>query len=338
MTVQIVAEISCSHDGSKSKALDLIHAAHDCGADMVKFQAYQPDTITLDGPAEYFTIRKSRWAGQTLHNLYTRAQTPRKWFPDLFEYARKLGITPFATPFCPDDVDFLETLDNPIYKVASFEITDTRLLRRINDTHKDVYVSTGMATLNEVAAALSEFHPARSVTLLHCVSEYPAGRPRLGNLSFFMRDMASDRLMTSMNYSSIGLSDHSDNMLTAPLAVAMGATVIERHIALDHDCLDGPAALTPDDFRHYVQSIRWAEQAVADTHMGPRDGELPWLRKGLWYARDLPAGHVLTEEDVLVRRPWHEGGLGANQRELAVGRVLQCDVLQSYPVRNLDLS
>ena len=288
----IVAELSGNHQGSLGQALNLVRAAKAAGADAVKLQTLNPDTITLkNGPNEHFRIKGGPWDGRHLYDLYKETQIPREWHHQLFMEGRRLGLKVFSTPFTPDDVDFLETLDCPIYKVASFEITDLPLIKRIARTGKPVIISTGMASLAEVMRVEQHFW---DVTLLHCISEYPsplehANLGRLNDLKPICQD--------------VGLSDHSMSPLPAVLAVGMGAKVIEKHLCLSRAAggPDSGFSLEPSEFAEMVRMVRDAEKAM-QPYEDPKPANLRF-RKAIWVVQDVLSGEEITSDNVKVMRP-----------------------------------
>jgi len=270
----IVAEIGGNHHGSFQKALDLVFAAKEAGADAVKFQCFSPEQMAPEG----VVIESGPWEGHTLRQLYEETHTPRDWFADLFRVARGFGLTPFASVFHPDDVDFLETLDCPIYKISSFEITDLPLIRYAAKTGKQIIISTGMATEDEICNAVVVANEEHTVmpTLLKCTSAYPS-MPADANLG----NMAHLKYITG---SDVGLSDHSRRPAIAIAATALGASVIEAHLIMDRS-EGGPDAafsLDPGEFRAMVQGCRDAAAALGEVTFGPAESEassLPFRRK-----------------------------------------------------------
>lgn len=297
MSVFIVAELSASHNGKLDHAIEIIREAKLAGADAVKLQTFQADTISADGAPEHCLLKDGPWAGYTLRQLYQEAYTPRAWHHELFMEARKLGMQVFSTPFCPDDVDFLETLDCTRYKVSSFDIVNTPLLDRINRTKKPVILSTGMATHAEILAAVEVFGHTRPLTLLHCISQYPA-ETRHMNLA----RIAELKKLYGDIYTNVGLSDHSLSNTAVTIAVALGATVIEKHLCLRRE-LGGPDAgfsLEPDEFRQMVKAVREAEKAMESR---PLDQSNIMFRPSLWLVRDISIGEMLTGDHIAVLRP-----------------------------------
>lgn len=270
----IVAEIGGNHHGSFQKALDLIVAAKKAGADAVKFQCFTPEQMAAEGRM----IESGPWKGQTLRQLYEETRTPVTWFSDLFLVARDMGLAAFSSVFHPDDVDFLETLNCPIYKISSFELTDLPLIRYAAKTGKQIIISTGMATRAEIFDAVIEAGGPKNVpvlpTLLKCTSAYPA-RPADMNL------LAMPNMFSGCPY---GLSDHSRRPAIAIAATALGASIIEAHLIMDRS-EGGPDAafsLDPKEFSAMVQGCRDAAAALGEARFGPTKSEassLPFRRK-----------------------------------------------------------
>ncbi|MFW6175178.1 MAG: pseudaminic acid synthase, partial [Acidobacteriota bacterium] len=249
--VFVVAEVSANHNGSFDRAAEILHAAHVAGVDAVKLQTYTPDTMTLDLDQEPFRVEGGTiWDGRSLHDLYREAQTPWEWHPKLREVAEELGLILFSTPFDPTAVDFLEEMDVPAYKVASFEIVDLPLIRKIAATGKPMIVSTGMATLGEIeeAVAAARGAGATEIVLLKCTSAYPAP-PEEADLRTI------PHLATTFGVPA-GLSDHTLGTEVAVAAVALGACVIEKHFTLSRadGGPDGAFSLEPQELRRLVDS------------------------------------------------------------------------------------
>lgn len=306
----IIAELSGNHNGALDRALALVDAAADAGADAVKLQTYTADTITIDVDRPEFRIQGGLWDGRSLHELYREASTPWEWHAALFARARARGLHCFSSPFDPTAVAFLQTLDAPAYKIASFEIVDTPLIRLVGAQGKPVIISTGVASLGEIEDALRAAREggALGVALLHCVSAYPAA----------VEDM---RLSTIATLAAsfgvpVGLSDHSPGSTVAVAAVALGACIVEKHLTLAR-ADGGPDAafsLEPNEFKALVQDCRTAHLALG----APRHdragigGENALFRRSLYVVADVAAGDVLNEANVRSIRP----GLGAAPRHL----------------------
>ena len=315
--VLIIAELSGNHNGDRGRALELIHAAHAAGADAVKLQTYTADTITMDAPGDWFTIHGGPWDGRRLYDLYREASTPWEWHADLFAEARRLGLICFSTPFDPTAVHFLEQLEVPWYKVASFEVVDVPLLHCIAATRKPVIMSTGMASRAEIeeAVAVLRDRGCPQLIILTCVSAYPCapGDFRLRNIP---------EIAASFDCVA-GLSDHSLDGTAIIAAVALGARVWEKHLCLRRadGGPDSGFSLEPEEFATQVRAVRAAESALAsEPKFGPgqADAGNVVFRKSLFVGRDLPTGHRLTAADVRCIRP----GNGLAPRELP--QVLGC--------------
>jgi pseudaminic acid synthase len=294
----IVAELSANHLGSFERALEIVKCAAAAGADALKVQVWKQDTMCLDPD---FTIEAGPWAGRKLVDLYREAYTPWEWLEPLFKAVRNLGMKPVASPFDRESVDFLEALDCPIYKIASFELVDIPLIRKITHLGKPVIMSTGMASLAEIdeAAALAHIAGCEDFTMLKCVSAYPAKSEDM-NL-WTMMDL---KLWQACKY---GLSDHSLDNIAAITATAMGASVIEKHLTLAR-ADGGPDAgfsLEPKEFAEMVKACRQAAAAIGRVKYGPTASEATslGLRRSLYIAQDMQAGDILTMDNLRTARP-----------------------------------
>lgn len=310
----LVAELSGNHAGDPGRALALVDAAIDAGADAVKLQTYHPDRITLDHDGEAFRVTSPLWRGETLHRLYRRAQTPWEWHAALFERARGRGVPIFSSPFDPGAVDRLESLDCPAYKIASFELVDTGLLERVAATGKPVILSTGMATLAEIdeAVATVQRHGRGGCVVLHCTSSYPAPVEQ-ANLNTIPALATRLRL-------PIGFSDHTPGLAAAVAAVALGACLVEKHFTLDDSgSVDQAFSLQPDDFRALAEACRDAWQALGDVRDGPFPAEAEEIRfrRSLYAVVDIPAGGLIDAGSVRSIRP--AGGLPPRDLDALLG-------------------
>ena len=254
----MIAEVSGNHKGRIDTALAIMEAAKNSGADAVKLQTYTADTITIDHDGEGFVVEGGLWAGRKLHDLYDEAHTPWSWHARLFEKGRELGITVFSSPFDTTAVDFLEELDAPAYKIASFEVVDLPLIAYTAQTGKPLIISTGMADLEEIGQAVETAREAgcQQLVLLHCVSGYPT--------PINESNLATITELREIFKTDVGLSDHSLTTVSAAAATALGATVIEKHLTLDRDA-GGPDAafsLEPDEFRQLCEDCRTAWNAI----------------------------------------------------------------------------
>ncbi len=300
--VYIVAELSANHGHKLENALASVRAAKAAGADAIKIQTYTADSITLDCDKPDFRVNSgTMWDGVTLHQLYEQAYTPWEWHKAIYDEAKKIGIDCFSTPFDKSAVDFLEELGNPIYKIASFEITDIPLIEYAASKHKPMVISTGIATPDDIQLALDACKRVgnEDVTLLHCVSAYPAPM-ELVNLRT-MTDMAE-------RYDArIGLSDHTMGADVAIAAVALGATMVEKHFILDRS-IGGPDAafsMQHDEFAAMVQSIRNVEKALGTVAYKTDPSAIKGreFSRSLYVAEDMKAGDLITEQNVRSVRP-----------------------------------
>lgn len=261
----IVAEISGEHMGMKARARALVHAAAYAGADAVKFQTFTPEQMAPEGKI----IEGGPWAGAELLELYRLTVTPREWHQELFAYARSKGLVAFSSVFHPDDVDFLETLDCPIYKISSFEVSDRKLIERASRTGKPVMISTGMATLAQIqSAVMHTFNPdSQKPTLLKCTSAYPASAEDA--------NLATMVAMRQRFECDVGVSDHTLGIGVAVAATALGASVIEKHLTMDrkNGGPDSDFSLEPEEFKTMVTECRRAAAAIGTVHYGPTPGE-----------------------------------------------------------------
>lgn len=321
--VYIVAELSANHGHKLENALASVHAAKAAGADAIKIQTYTADTITLDCDAEDFQVKSgTMWDGITLYNLYKEAYTPWEWHKAIFDEAKKVGIDCFSTPFDKTAVDLLEELDNPIYKIASFEITDIPLIEYAASKHKPIVISTGIATPDDIQDALDACKRVgnENVTLLHCVSAYPA-------------PMELVNLRTMMNMAErygvrVGLSDHTMGADVAIAAVALGATMVEKHFILDRN-IGGPDAafsMQQDEFATMVQSIRNVEKALGAVAYKTNPATIKGreFSRSLYVAEDMKAGDVITEQNVRSVRPGY--GLAPKYMPEILGKLVNCDL------------
>ncbi len=327
--VFVVAELSANHNRSFDLAVETIRAARDAGADAVKLQTYTAETITIDADNEYFRIDHGTiWDGKTLYELYREAYTPWEWQPKLKETAEDLGLVCFSTPFDRTAVDFLESMDVPAYKVASFEITDIPLIEYIASKGKPVIISTGIAGPCEVWEAVEACRRAGNdrIALMKCTSAYPAP-PEEANL----RTIAN---MADTFGTVVGLSDHTPGTATPVAAVALGARIIEKHLILDRGLggPDAPFSLEPSEFRSMVDSVREAQKAVGGISYEPPPSAVKnrRFRRSLFVVRDVGPGEELTEENVRSIRPGF--GLPPKYMRDVTGRKFRRSVRRGTPL------
>ncbi|KQC04394.1 MAG: pseudaminic acid synthase [Methanoculleus sp. SDB] len=327
----IIAEMSGNHNQSIGRALAIVEAAAQAGADAIKLQTYTADTLTLDinGGEFFISDEQNLWKGQSLHDLYTTASTPWKWHAPIMERARELGILCFSTPFDETAVDFLEKLNVPAYKIASFENVHLPLIRKVAATGKPVIISTGMASVAEIDEAVRAAREAgcRDLILLKCTSTYPA-TPENSNVVTIPH-------MRALFGCEVGLSDHTMGVGVAVAAVAQGATVIEKHFTLSRadGGVDSTFSLEPDEFRALVVETKRAWQSLGQVRYGPGEEEKRSLafRRSLYIAEDLQKGDLLTPENLRCVRP----GLGLSPKyyEMLLGKRVNRDARKGTPFR-----
>jgi N-acetylneuraminate synthase len=320
----IIAEMSGNHNQSLERALKIVEAAAEAGAHALKLQTYTPDTMTIDMDEGEFHIsdKKSLWAGTSLYKLYGEAYTPWDWHKPIFNRARELGVIPFSTPFDDTAVDFLEDLNVPCYKIASFENTDLPLVRRVAATGKPLIISTGMATvaeLDETVRAAREMG-CKDLILLKCTSTYPA-TPENTNISTIPH-------LRELFDCEVGLSDHTMGLGVSVASVALGASVVEKHFTLRRSDggVDSTFSMEPEELRMLVVETERAWQALGKPSYGPTEAEKKSLqyRRSLYVVRDINAGMVLTRENVRAIRP----GLGLPPKyfESVLGKTVKKNV------------
>lgn len=298
----IIAELSANHNHNLQTAIDSIKAAAEIGVDAVKIQTYTADTLTLDCRKEDFILKGGLWDGMSLYELYQQAYTPWEWHEELFKTAKEAGVVMFSTPFDNTAVDLLEKLDNPIYKIASFEIMDTELIRYAASKGKPMIISTGVATEQEIEEAIEVCREVgnNDITLLKCTSEYPA---KISDANLAM--IPNMRARFGVN---VGLSDHSMGSLVPTVAVALGATVVEKHFILDRS-IGGPDAafsMDKEEFAKLVRDIRAVESSLGEVNYALTPAkEKARLQAGrsLYVAKDIKAGDRLTNDNVRCVRP-----------------------------------
>ena len=321
----LVAEVSANHRRELERAIRIIEAAADCGADAVKFQAYTPETLTIDCDSPAFRIRGTIWDGRTLYELYREAHTPWEWLADLKQVAQSHGLAWFASVFDPTSIEFLEGLEAPAYKIASFELVDVPLLKRVAATGKPVIVSTGMATVEEIDEAVRAVGEA-PLALLHCVSAYPAPAAE-------MHLRAIPHLAERFGV-PVGLSDHTLDAATAVAAVALGACIVEKHLTVSRrdGGPDAAFSMEPDEFAQMARAARTAWQALGDARVGPAPSEMAGrrLRRSLFVVADVRAGEPFTPENVRSIRPGD--GLAPRYYEYVLGRHARADIARGTPL------
>lgn len=325
----IVAELSANHGQDFDEALRLIDAAAEAGADAIKLQTYTPDTITLDSDLPHFRIDGGTlWDGKKLYDLYGEAYTPWDWQPKLKEYAGKLGLDLFSSPFDETAVDFLEAMDVPAHKIASFEMTHMPLLRKVAATGKPVIMSTGMATLAEIDESVRTLREAgcAQLILLKCTSAYPAP-PEESNIRTIPH--LSDTFDTPA-----GLSDHTMGVSVPIAARALGACMIEKHFTISRDVPgpDSAFSLEPAEFKEMVDAVRTTERALGKVLYEPTPKQVysKKFRRSIFATRHIAAGEPFTPENTAVLRP--SDGLEPKHYDELLGKPASQDIERGTPI------
>ncbi|WP_186580813.1 pseudaminic acid synthase [Aquibacillus kalidii] len=326
----IIAEMSGNHNKSLERALKIVEEAAKAGVDALKIQTYTAETMTLNSEKSEFIISDygNIWKGESLFELYKKAYTPWEWHKPIFDRARELGMIPFSTPFDETAVDFLEELDVPLYKIASFENNDLPLIRKVASTGKPMIISTGMATIAELDETVSEARKAgcNELILLKCTSTYPAS-PMNSNISTIphMKDLFNCQ---------VGLSDHTLGTGVAVASVALGATVIEKHFTLSREDggVDSTFSMEPDEMSQLVTETEKAWQAIGAITYGPTEAELNSLkfRRSIYVTKDIKAGESFTKDNIRVIRPGY--GMKPKYFDKVLGRVATKDICAGSPL------
>lgn len=326
----IIAEMSGNHNQSLNRALEIVESAAKSGAHALKIQTYTADTMTLNIENPDFKIndKNSLWDGQNLYQLYQKAYTPWEWHKPIFDRARELGMIPFSTPFDETAVDFLEELDVPLYKIASFENTDIPLIKKVAATGKPMIVSTGMATLAELDDLVRTARETgcEDLILLKCTSTYPA-TPESTNISTIPH-------MRELFDTQVGLSDHTMGTGVSVASVALGATVIEKHFTLSRadGGVDSAFSMEPDEMKALVTETERAWQALGKVSYGTTEKEISSLkfRRSIYVAKDIKAGEQFTKDNIKVIRPGY--GLAPKYYEQVLHTVAKKDMKVGDPL------
>ncbi len=328
----IIAELSANHQHDFKRAKDLVAEAKECGVDAIKIQTYTPDTLTIDCDNEYFRIQHPVWGGQTLYELYGKAYTPWEWHADLKNYAEQLGLVFFSTAYDRSSADFLEKLQIPVYKIASFELVDIPLIKYVAKKKRPVMLSTGMANEEEVDLAVRTIRAEGNdeIILLKCTSSYPAKAEEM--------NLSSIPFLAEKFGTVAGLSDHSLTSEVAIAAVALGAKVIEKHFTLSRQEQgpDSHFSLEPQEMKSLVNAVRSIEKALGTTELGPTREEKNSMvfRKSLFAVRDIKKGESLTEENIRSIRPGY--GLLPKYYFDLLGKTVTRDIKAGMPL-SLDM-
>lgn len=326
----VIAELSGNHNGDLDRALAIVDAVAESGAQALKLQTYRADTITIDADGPAFRVGSDHelWGGRTLYELYDQAHTPWEWHAPIFERARERGLTAFSAPFDPTAVDFLESLDVPAYKIASSEIVDLPLIRYTARKGRPLIISTGMATAAEIDAAVRAAREEGNddLVVLGCTAAYPAA-PEDGNLRALP-------LLAELFDVVVGYSDHTPGIGVAVAAVALGAGAVEKHVTLDREDggVDSAFSLEPAELRSLVDETERAWQSLGSARIGPRKAESEGLRfrRSLFVVENVRAGEPVTERNVRSIRP--AGGLPPDRLSEIIGRTFRRDLPKGTPV------
>ena len=297
----IVAELSANHNGSIEIALRTIKAAKQCGADAIKIQTYDADSMTIDCDKKDFFINGGTWDGYKLYDLYKKAGTPFKWHDQIFDYARKIGITIFSTPFDERGVDLLGKLNTPAFKIASFELCDLPLIKYIAKKNKPIIMSTGISSKEEIAEAVetAKSYGNGNIVLLHCVSSYPAP---VNEANLFQIKELSNYFKVP-----VGLSDHTLGTTVSIASVALGACLIEKHFIVDktYESPDSAFSISPEQLKHLCKESFLSWQALGkETYKKQKSEEKNVVfKRSIYFIKDLPQGHIITKNDIKRIRP-----------------------------------
>jgi len=325
----IIAEMSANHNGDINNAYKIIKMAKSAGASAIKMQTYTPDTLTIDSRLPDFQLTDGLWSGRSLYDLYSEAYTPWDWHKPLFEYAKKLEITVFSSPFDNTAVDLLEDLNAPAYKIASFEAVDLPLIKYVAKTGKPMIISTGMADAEEIQEAIDAAREGgcKELAILHCVSGYPAPA----------EDYNLKTIIDMQNRFGIpvGLSDHTLDNTTAIASVALGSCIIEKHVTLDRagGGPDDSFSLEPQELEALCNDSKTAWNALGNVDYGRKSSELGNLkfRRSLYFVKDMAAGEIITEDTVKSIRPGY--GLAPKYLEQVLGKKVRLAVKRGTAVK-----
>ena len=329
----IIAEMSGNHAGSIERAKDIIYAAKECGADCIKIQTYTADTMTIDCDNPYFQITEGTWEGENLYKLYQKAFTPWEWQEELSKEAKKVGIDFLSTPFDQTSVDFLEKLELPFYKIASFELVDIPLLEYIASKKKPIVMSTGMGSLEEIEEAIEAIYGQgnHDLALMKCSSAYPAKREQM--------NLRTIKDMQERFHVPVGLSDHSMGSFSATTAVALGASIIEKHFCLSRTIKnpDCTFSMEPHEFKQMVEEIREVEKALGKVSYGVSKQEEynTRFRRSLFVVKDIAAGEVLTKDNIRSIRP--SNGLKPKYMKDVLGKKANKPLAKGTPLSFEDI-
>lgn len=324
----IIAELSANHNGEINNAFKLIDCAKKAGANAIKLQTYTPDTLTLNSNNDEFIIKSGVWKGRSLYQLYKEAHMPWAWQNKLFNYAKSIGLIAFSSPFDSTAVDFLDKLNVPAYKISSFEIIDLKLLTYVAKKGKPLIISTGMASFEEIKTAIKtvQNEGCKEIAILHCVSGYPSP------IQDFNLTVIPD-LINSFNLVT-GLSDHNLENNAAIVSVALGASIIEKHLTLDrtNKGIDDSFSLEPSEFESLCYSVKqaWLSKGKVDYSCKSSEKDYRKYRKSIYFVSDLNVGQVITVNDIKVIRPGF--GMPVKYFDQIIGQPVLKTVTKNTPV------
>ncbi|MDO5046581.1 pseudaminic acid synthase [Campylobacter sp.] len=329
-SVFIIAELSANHSGSLKTAIQTIKAAKRAGADAIKLQTYTADSLTLNSQKEDFMIRGGLWDGRNLYELYEQAMTPRAWHKELFKAAREEGLICFSSPFCKDDVEFLEQFNPPAYKIASFEAVDYDFVEYVAKKNRPIIISTGIATHEEIADVVQICKNAGNsqIALLKCTSSYPAPLDEMNLLNI---PTIKDEFGVE-----IGFSDHTLGIVAPVVAVSLGARIIEKHFILNKDVKSADDAFSLDEaeFTQMVKAVRDAE-ALLGKKQFISGGESRKFARSLYASKDIKAGEIFSENNVKSVRPGY--GLHPKFKKELIGKTAKRDIKFGEKITKEDL-
>ena len=323
----LIAEISCNHCGSLKLAKKIIKEAKFRGADFVKFQTYEPKTMTLKSEKKIFKINKGLWKGKKLWDLYDKAKTPFDWQKKLFEYAKKLNISAFSTPYDESALDLLESLNCPIYKIASFELTDLPLIKKISETKKPVIISTGMASLKEIEEAIKILKGKNKFIILYCVTNYPA--------KFEDFDLYNIKILQKKFGCFVGLSDHSNDNSIASLSVGMGAKIFEKHGALKNQpkSFDYDFSLKGEQISDFANTINSAWKSIRKGKYKVSSSQeiMKKFRRSIFITKNVSKNEKITKNNIKVLRP-NGKGLEPKYYDSVLGKKFKSNYISGTPL------
>jgi pseudaminic acid synthase len=326
-----IAEISANHNGSIKLAKKLIKISKRSGADAVKLQTYEPVDITLNSKENFFKINKSIWGSDNLWDLYKRAQTPLSWQKELFNYSKKIGILCFSSPFSVRAVDYLEQLKCPIYKIASFEANHFQLLKRIAETKKPIIISTGLSNISDLEESINFLKKNKSgrIYLLYCVSNYPS---KISDFNF-----SNIQILKKKFKLTVGFSDHSTNDIVAYSAIANGAEIIEKHIAINKKSIDGKFSKNTKQLKLFIQNLKTIPLLKKNTtkYSLPKKNINIKFKRSIFTTDNIKKNTKISNQNITVIRP--ADGINAKYYFKVIGKITKKNIKKNTPLKFSDL-